>query len=340
MDEKKILISHGSGGLLTRRLIEELFVSEFDNPLLAQLNDQAIFERPPSGRLALTTDSYVVTPLFFPGGDIGKLAVCGTVNDLAVGGAVPKYLSASFIIEEGMEIAELKRVVHSMANTAKEAGVEIVTGDTKVVERGKGDRLYINTAGIGMIEEGVELDPTRIAPGDVIILSGTIGDHAIAVLTEREGIELETELESDCAALHRLIEKMLGATENRNGIKAMRDATRGGVATVLAEFAESSKTSLLIKEETVPIKESVRGATELLGFDPLYLANEGKLVAVVAKDDVDAVLGAMKSDPDGVDAAVIGVVEKAPAGKVVLETVIGNRRPLELLAGEQLPRIC
>jgi hydrogenase expression/formation protein HypE len=353
MNGKRILLSHGSGGLLTRRLIEELFVEEFKNPLLDRLNDQAVFEIPCAGRggpiserLAFTTDSYVITPLFFPGGDIGCLAVCGTVNDLAVGGAVPKYLSASFIIEEGMEIAELKRIVISMATAAKEAGVEIVTGDTKVVERGKGDRLYINTAGIGVVGAGVELDPTRIEPGDVIILSGTVGDHAIAVLTEREGIELESAVESDCAPLHLMIAKMLEAGGG-NGIRTMRDATRGGVATVLAEFAEVSKTSLLIREESVPVKESVRGACELLGFDPLYLANEGKLVAVVSKENADAVLAAMKDDPNGTDAAIIGLVEGEPkdttekaTGKVVLETIIGNRRPLEMLTGEQLPRIC
>ncbi len=339
MDAKKIELSHGSGGLKTRRLIEELFAREFDNPLLAPLNDQAIFG-PLSGRLAFTTDSYVVTPLCFPGANIGKLAVCGTVNDLAVGGARPKYLSASFIIEEGMEIGELRGIVRSMAKTAQEAGVEIVTGDTKVVERGKGDRLYINTAGIGVIDEGLELDPTRIKPGDAIILSGTIGDHAIAVLTEREGIELETEIKSDCAALHKMIAKMLEATGKGNEIKAMRDATRGGVATVLTEFAEASKTSLLILEEAVPIKESVRGACELLGFDPLYLANEGKIVAIVGKERAEEVLQIMKNDQYGRDAAIIGSVESDPVGKIILETTIGNRRPLEMLSGEQLPRIC
>ncbi len=339
MNEKKILLSHGSGGILTRRLIEELFLKEFDNPLLRRLNDQAVFSLPP-GRIAFTTDSYVVTPLFFPGGDIGKLAVCGTINDLAVGGAKPEYLSASFIIEEGMEIGELKRVVQSMALTAKEADVEIVTGDTKVVERGKGDRLYINTAGIGVVDNGNSPDPLNIEAGDVIILSGTIGDHAIAILTQREGIELETEMKSDCAPLHRLTEKMLSVEGGGRAIKAMRDATRGGVATVLVEFAVASKTSFVIQEELIPVKKSVRGACELSGFDPLYLANEGKLIAIVAKERADEVLRSMKNQMFGTDAAIIGTVESAKPGTVILETVIGNRRPLEPLTGEQLPRIC
>ena len=338
-DSKKILLGHGSGGSLTRRLIEELFLASFNNPLLAPLNDQAVFTLP-SSRLAFTTDSYVVNPIFFPGGDIGKLSVCGTINDLAVGGAEPVYLSASFIIEEGMSFEELKRVVASMADTARREGVEIVTGDTKVVERGKGDKLFINTAGIGVLRDSISLSPALIRPGDVVMVSGAIGDHGIAILTHRDGIELDVEVKSDCAALHNLVRDMLASVAPDNAIRAMRDPTRGGVATVLNEFASSSGSAILIREAQIPVREEVRGACEILGFDPLYLANEGKLIAVVAKEFSERVLKAMRDNPLGKDSAVIGEVVAGPKGKVLLETSVGNKRILEMLSGEQLPRIC
>ncbi|HEY4706692.1 MAG: hydrogenase expression/formation protein HypE [Deltaproteobacteria bacterium GWA2_55_10] len=336
-ENKTILLAHGSGGSYSRRLVEEVFAKAFSNPLLAPLNDQAVFTLP-AKKLAFTTDSYVVNPIFFPGGDIGKLSVCGTINDLAVGGAEPVYLSASFIIEEGLSMEELLRIVLSMAKTAKEAGVSIVTGDTKVVERGKGDKVFINTAGIGVLNIDQELTPANIRPGDVVIVSGTMGDHGIAILTHREGIQMESPVESDCAALHTLTNAMLAAAPS--GIKAMRDPTRGGLATVLNEFAASAGCSISIREDDIPVREAVKGACEILGFDPLYLANEGKLIAVVEAGSVEAVLKAMRSHPLGKDAAVIGVAEEGHKGKVLLETSIGNRRILDMLSGEQLPRIC
>lgn len=331
-----ILLAHGSGGSYSRRLVEDVFANAFSNPLLAPLNDQAVFSLP-AKNLAFTTDSYVVRPIFFPGGDIGKLSVCGTINDLAVGGARPVYLSASFIIEEGLSMDELKSVVESMAKTARDAGVSIVTGDTKVVERGKGDKLFITTTGIGVID-GPVLTPANIRPGDAIILSGSIGDHGIAIMTHREGIRMDVPVESDCAALHTLVKDVLAAAGP--GVRAMRDPTRGGLATVLNEFAASAGCSMTITEDALPVKEAVRGACELLGFDPLYLANEGKLVAVVAREFTKAALSAMRSHPLGKDAAVIGTVLDAPKGKVLLETSIGNKRIIDMLSGEQLPRIC
>ncbi len=341
---KKILLAHGSGGSLTRRLIEDVFAGAFDNELLAPLNDQAVFTVPKS-QLAFTTDSYVINPIFFPGGDIGKLSVCGTVNDLAVGGAKPLYMSASFIIEEGLDMDDLKKVVESMAKEAGASGVSIITGDTKVVERGKGDKLFINTAGIGVVQDGVSLSPTLIRPGDAVIVSGTIGDHGIAVMTKRAGIEMEVPVESDCASLWTLVAEMLGAG---GCIKAMRDATRGGVATVLNEFAISSGTTIVIDENLLPVKDAVTGACELLGFDPLSLANEGKLVAVVSGESAVRVLEAMQKNPLGRDAAIIGSVEKTAGGasaagqkgRLLMETRIGNRRIIDMPSGEQLPRIC
>lgn len=339
MKDELILLGHGSGGSLTRSLIEDVFVSAFDNPILSPLNDQAILNvtGAAGSRLAFTTDSYVVDPIFFPGGDIGKLSVCGTINDLAVGGAKPLYLSASFIIEEGMSLRELKRIVRSMALTAKAAGVMIVTGDTKVVERGKGDKLFINTTGIGSLDDSIDLSPTLIRPGDLIIVSGTIGDHGITILTHREGIDMQTPVESDCAPLHELINDMLSVS---NGIKTMRDATRGGIATVLNEFAATSGCAILITECDIPVKGAVRGACEILGFDPLYLANEGKLVAVVSECSAEKTISVMKRNMLGRDAAIIGRVVEEPAGTVLIETPIGNKRILGMLSGEQLPRIC
>lgn len=333
----EILLAHGGGGLLSRRLIEEVFLNAFSNKHLAPLNDQAILTVNRS-RLAFTTDSYVVNPIFFPGGDIGRLSVCGTINDLAVGGARPLYLSASFIIEEGLSFDELDRVVKSMADTAREAGVEIVTGDTKVVERGKGDRLFITTAGIGVVDDSVDLSPSLIRPGDVIIVSGTMGDHGIAILMHREGIRMEVPVKSDCAPLHSLAADMLKASGG--GIRAMRDPTRGGLSSTLNEFAGTCMCAMVMDEDRIPVLDAVRGACEILGFDPLYLANEGKLVAVVSPEAAPPVLEAMRRNPLGRDAAIIGTVEAGPGGKVLLETSIGNRRIIDMLSGEQLPRIC
>lgn len=334
--DKTVLLAHGSGGSYSRRLIEDVFAKAFSNPLLAPLNDQAVFSLE-GEKLAFTTDSYVVNPIFFPGGDIGKLSVCGTINDLAVGGAEPVYLSASFIIEEGLPMEELKKVVDSMAVTARAAGVHIVTGDTKVVERGKGDKVFITTTGIGVVR-GMELSPANIRPGDAVLVSGTMGDHGIAIMTHREGIMMDAPVVSDCAPLHTLARDILSAVPS--GVRAMRDPTRGGLATVLNEFAASCGCCVALKEEALPVKEAVRGACELLGFDPLYLANEGKLVAVVDGKDAGAALSAMRANPLGKDAAIVGTVIEAPKGKVLLETPIGNRRIIDMLSGEQLPRIC
>ena len=321
---------------MSHQLIHDIFLKAFDNEYLSPLNDQAIFNITAS-RIAFTTDSYVVSPIFFPGGDIGKLSVCGTINDLVVGGAEPLYLSASFIIEEGVLLEELRMVVNSMATTANHAGVKIITGDTKVVERGKGDKIFINTTGIGVVKDGVNLSPTMIRPGDAILVSGSLGDHGMAVMAQREGIQMDIPVESDCAALHELVKDMLSTSP---GVRAMRDPTRGGLATTLNELAISSTCGMIIREIDIPVKNAVRGACEILGFDPLYLANEGKLIAIVAQDAAVTILKAMKNNPLGKDAAIIGGVVHKPKGKVLLETSIGNKRMLEMLTGEQLPRIC
>jgi len=336
MRNDRILLSHGSGGKLSYQLVQNIFVKAFQNEYLLPLNDQAIFNLPAS-RIAFTTDSYVIHPIFFPGGDIGKLSVCGTINDLAVGGADPLFLSASFIIEEGLLVEELKAVVDSMSLTANNAGVKIITGDTKVVERGKGDKLFINTCGIGIIHNNVNLSPSFIRPGDVIIVSGSVGDHGIAILAHRSDIRMEAPIESDCAALHRLVKDVISQS---NGIRAMRDPTRGGLATTLNELAISSNLGMLINELNIPLKEEVKGACEILGFDPLYLANEGKLIAIVSEDSAKTVLETMKKNPLGRNASIIGTVIREPQGKVFLETSVGNKRILDMLSGEQLPRIC
>jgi hydrogenase expression/formation protein HypE len=335
--DKKILLGHGSGGLLSRNLINDIFLHAFSNPALAPLNDQAILEIR-TKRLAFTTDSYVVHPIFFPGGDIGKLSVCGTINDLAVGGATPLYLSASFIIEEGLPLSDLEGIASSMAGAARDAGVAIVTGDTKVVERGKGDKVFINTAGIGVLDDSVNLSPSNISPGDCVIVSGYMGDHGIAILTHRQGIQMDVPVESDCAALHTLTRDIL--LRSSNGVKAMRDLTRGGLATILNEFAIDSGASIVIEEDLIPVREAVKGACEILGFDPLYLANEGKIAVIVARECAEEVLKAMKGNPFGRDSAIIGSVEKEPKARLILSTSIGNKRILDMLSGEQLPRIC
>jgi hydrogenase expression/formation protein HypE len=335
-----ILLGHGSGGKLSAELIRDIFLPAFQNPVLARLDDQAIVNVN-GQRLAITTDSFVVKPLFFPGGDIGSLAVHGTVNDLAMGGATPLFLSAAFIIEEGFSIDELRRVVNSLRRAAAEAGVQVVTGDTKVVEKGKGDGLFINTTGIGLVPEGVDLSADRARPGDKVLLSGSIGDHGIAILAQREGLEFETQIESDSAALHTLVADMLGVTSNVNSdIRCMRDPTRGGVSSTLNEIAERSQVGIELDETSLPIHEQVRGACELLGLDPLYVANEGKLIAIVAPEAAEAVLKAMRNHPLGAEAQIIGAVKKENAGLVTMRTPFGTTRIVDMLAGDQLPRIC
>ena len=333
--EDKILLAHGSGGKLAHDLVEKSFVKTLANPLLAKLNDSAVFDV--SGRLAFTTDSYVVSPIFFPGGDIGKLAVCGTVNDLAMSGAKPLYLSLAFIIEEGLALSELERIVNSVRAAAGEAGVEVVTGDTKVVPRGSADKLFVNTAGVGVIAEGVDISGDKARPGDKVILSGAIGDHGIAVISQREGLSFSTRLKSDCAPLGGLVAEMLNASRN---INCLRDPTRGGLATTLNELAKQSKVSIRIEEQKIPVREAVLGACEMLGFDPLYVANEGKLVAIVPPGDADKVLRAMKKNKYGKDAVIIGEVAAEPPGRVVMKTVLGSSRIVDMLVGDLLPRIC
>jgi len=331
----KILLAHGSGGKLAHDLIKKSFVGMLDNPLLAQMDDSAVFDI--KGRLAFTTDSYVVNPIFFPGGNIGKLAVCGTVNDLSMSGAKPLYLSLAFIIEEGLLLSELKQIVGAIKATAEEAGVKIITGDTKVVDRGSADRLFINTAGIGIVPEGVNISGSNARLGDKVILSGTIGDHGIAVLSKREGISFSTELESDCAPLASLVGEMLKASRN---IHCLRDPTRGGLATTLNELAEQSKVGIRIEEAKIPVREEVVGACEMLGFDPLYVANEGKLIAMVAEEDAEKVLRVMKRHPYGKNAVVIGEVITEHPGRVVMKTLLGSSRIVDMLTGDLLPRIC
>jgi len=333
--EDKILLSHGSGGKLAHELVEKSFVKAFANPLLATLDDSAVMEF--NGKLAFTTDSYVVSPIFFPGGDIGKLAVCGTVNDLAMSGAKPLYLSLSFIIEEGLPQDELNEIVDSVRKTAQEAAVEIVTGDTKVVNRSSADKLFINTAGIGTIAERVDISGDKARPGDKVILSGTIGDHGIAVLSQREGLSFATQLESDCAPLGSLVTKMLAASPN---IHCLRDPTRGGLATTLNELAKQSKVSIRIEEEKIPVREEVLAACEMLGFDPLYVANEGKLVTIAPAKDADKILKAMRENRYGTNAAIIGEVEAEHPGRVVMKTCLGASRIVDMLVGDLLPRIC
>jgi hydrogenase expression/formation protein HypE len=334
-NEEKILPAHGSGGKLAHDLIEKSFLQPLFNPLLAQMDDAAVFDM--SGRLAFTTDSYIVSPLFFPGSDIGKLAVCGTVNDLAMSGAVPRYLSLAFIIEEGFPRADLDRVVASVRGTAAEAGVVIVTGDTKVVGRGNADGLFINTAGIGLVPEGVAVSGGNVRPGDKVILSGTIGDHGIAVLSKREGLSFATALESDCAPLGGMVAGMLAAAPD---IHCLRDPTRGGLATTLNEIARQSEVSIRIEEAKIPVREAVQGACEMLGLDPLYVANEGKLIAFVPPASAGKVLSAMRKHKYGKAAAVVGEVKAENPGRVVMETILGSSRVVDMLTGDPLPRIC
>ena len=339
--DKTITMAHGGGGRAMRELIERLIVPAFANPLLAPLEDQARIDvrglAEIGDRLAFTTDSYVVSPLFFAGGDIGTLAICGTVNDLAMSGAVPLFLSCGLIIEEGYATADLERVLASMSAAARQAGVQVVTGDTKVVNRGAADRLFINTAGIGVIAAGVNISATRAQPGDVIIVNGTLGDHGVAILVARNELELQSDIASDCQPLHGLVQAMLAVCPD---IHCLRDATRGGLATVLNEFALSSNAGMRLHEHALPLKPEVRGACEMLGLDVLYMANEGKLVAVVPREAAGAVLAAMRAHPAGVDSAIVGEVLAEPAGHVILNTLFGGERVVDMLVGEQLPRIC
>lgn len=329
-------------------LVEGLFLEHLRNPMLELLEDQAVFavgagNGHPPVRMAFTTDSYVVDPIFFPGGDIGMLAVHGTVNDLAVSGARPLYLSASFILEEGFPIADLKRIVTSMRAAADEAGVQVVTGDTKVVQKGSADKLFINTAGVGIIETGAQISAASARPGDKVILSGTIGDHGTTILIARGELELETDIESDTASLHSLIQSMLQTAAQLNlesGIHCLRDPTRGGVATTLNELAMSSNVCIEIDEDSIPVREEVKGACEILGLDPLYVANEGKLVAIISAELSAPLLAAMRQHPQGRDACIIGEVKETPEGIVAMVTGFGGTRIVDMLAGEQLPRIC
>jgi len=343
----RILLGHGSGGRLTAELIQRLFVPGFGNDILAALEDQATVRLPsPLGgegsgvrgpRIALTTDSYVVRPLFFPGGDIGKLAVHGTVNDLAVGGAVPRFLAAAFILEEGLALDDLRRIVASMREACDAVGTALVTGDTKVVDRGKGDQVFITTTGVGVVPEGRSLSIRNARLGDCILLSGTIGDHGIAVMSVREGLEFETVLESDTAPLAGLTEAMLAACP---GIRCMRDPTRGGLSSALNELAAASRVGVRLNEAAVPVRPEVHAACEMLGLDPLYVANEGKLIAVAPREDADRLLAVMRNHPLGRDATVIGEVVAEHPGLVLLRSLVGGERVVTLLAGEQLPRIC
>jgi hydrogenase expression/formation protein HypE len=332
---EKILLAHGSGGKVAHELIEKVMLKPLSNPLLNRLDDSAVFSC--SGRLAFTTDSYVVNPIFFPGGDIGKLAVCGTVNDLSMVGAKPLYLSLAFIIEEGLPLDELELVLVSIQEAAREAQVQIVTGDTKVVNNGSADRLFVNTAGVGTVPEGIDISGSNAQPGDKVILSGTIGDHGIAVLSQREGLGFSTKLESDCAPLNGLVAEMLAASKR---IHAMRDPTRGGLATTLNELAAQSEVGIRIEEEKVPVRDEVRGACEMLGIDPLYVANEGKLVAMVHSEDAEAVLEKMRRHRYGKNAAIIGEVQPDHPGRVVMKTALGASRIVDMLVGDPLPRIC
>ncbi len=331
----RILLAHGSGGKLMHDLIEKSFVSTLANPILNKMDDSAVFEL--DGRLAFTTDSYVVSPIFFPGGDIGKLAVCGTVNDLSMSGAVPLYLSLSLIIEEGLLIAELEKIVDSIHQATNEAGVEIVTGDTKVVNKGSADKLFINTSGVGRVPPGINISGANARPGDKVIVSGTMGDHGIAILSQREGLKFYVPIPSDCAPLNRLVAEMLEVSAN---IHCLRDPTRGGLATTLNEFTQQSQVGINIDEGSIPVNKAVLGACELLGFDPLYVANEGKLIAVVAPDDANEVLAKMRQNRYGHEAAIIGEVVSAHSGRVVMKTRLGASRIVDVLVGELLPRIC
>jgi hydrogenase expression/formation protein HypE len=331
-----VLLAHGGGGRLMHELLERVFVCAFSNPVLETRHDAAVVDLG-AARIAFTTDSYVVRPLFFPGGDIGTLAVNGTVNDLAMAGARPRYLSAGFIIEEGLAIGTLERVVASMRDAARAAGVEIVTGDTKVVDRGKGDGVFINTAGIGLVEHGRRIEPASVRPGDAVLLSGDIGRHGMAIMAVREGLEFESAIESDCAPVAAPVLELLGSGVD---VRCLRDLTRGGLASGLNEIAQAARVSIAIDERQVPVREDVRGACEILGFDPLYVANEGRFVAFVAEADAERALAILRQHEVSAGAKSIGRVAAGAAGAVTLRSVLGATRIVDMLSGEQLPRIC
>ena len=340
MDEK-VLLGHGSGGTMMKRIIEEVFFEAYAGAELLQGDDAAVLPVPPSGsRLAFSTDSFVVSPHFFPGGDIGRLAVCGTVNDVATSGAKPLYLSCGFILEEGYPISDLRRICASMADAAREAGVSLVTGDTKVVNRGHGDGVFINTSGVGVLPEGVDLGGSKCQPGDAVLVSGTLGDHGITIMSCRESLSFSAYVKSDAAPLNHLIADVMAAA---SGVRCFRDPTRGGLASTLNELASQSGVTIEVEEEKIPIRDSVRGACDMLGYDPLQVANEGKMVCVVAADQAQAALEAMKSNRYGADAAIIGAVATAHPDRgpsVFVRNAFGGRRILDMLVGEQLPRIC
>lgn len=337
MADKCILLDHGSGGLASQELISSIFVKHLDNPTLRGLEDSAVLDRP-AGRIAFTTDSYVVDPIFFPGGDIGMLAVHGTINDLAMRGAQPLCLSLGLILEEGMALADLERIVISIAACSRDSGVPVVTGDTKVVPRGKGDKIFINTSGIGVVADGIDISSKNAREGDVILLSGTMGDHGITIMTRRAGIAMQGKLESDTRPLHRLVQRLLD--ELPGSVRTLRDPTRGGVATTLNEIAANSGLGVELREEFLPVRPQVRAACELLGLEPLYLANEGKLLAVVGADQADTALKIMRETSEGAEAAVIGRMVGGKAGRVVITTPLGGLRLVTALHGEPLPRIC
>jgi len=334
MDDS-ILLAHGSGGKLSHELVEKRLLPFLANPILNKLDDSAIFEA--EGRLAFTTDSYVVNPLFFPGGNIGKLAVCGTVNDLAMNGATPLYLSLSAIIEEGFLLKELEQVMQSVKDAAEEARVSIVAGDTKVVNRGQADKMFITTSGVGVVPAGVDISGANAKAGDKVLLSGTIGDHGIAVMSQREGFRFTMTLESDCAPLNRLVSELLEVSPR---IHCLRDPTRGGLATTLNELARQSRVGIVVEETAIPMKDEVKAACELLGLDPIYVANEGKAVAIVDPVDAEKILARMRRNKYGRDAAMIGEVREEHAGKVIMKTKLGPSRIVDMLSGELLPRIC
>lgn len=330
----RILLGHGSGGKMMHQLIREYFVPEFK---LKSLNDSAVLEGINHGKIAFTTDSYVVSPIFFPGGDIGKLAVYGTVNDLSMVGAKPLYITAGLILEEGFPLEDLKRILSSVASAAEKSGVKIVAGDTKVVDKGKADGIFINTSGVGIVEKGVDISPIRVMSGDKVILSGPIGNHGISIIAERNGISFNPPILSDTAPLNGLVNEMLKTTKE---IHAMRDPTRGGLASALKEIAIDSGYCIVIEEESIPVPAGVRGACELLGFDPLYVANEGVLVAIVKPDVAESLINTIKRHPLGKEARLIGYVQETPAKMVLMKTSIGGTRIVEMLSGDQLPRIC
>ncbi len=332
----RVDMTHGAGGRAMAQLIEEVFVRHFDNEMLRAMNDQAAFAVS-AGRMVMATDGHVVSPLFFPGGDIGALAVHGTINDVAMAGARPLYLSAGFILEEGFPLADLERIVASMARAASEAGVAVVTGDTKVVERGKGDGVFITTTGIGLVPEGLDISAANARPGDKVLVSGHLGDHGVAIMSSRENLEFETAVVSDSAALHGLVAAMVAEVP---AIRTLRDPTRGGLAASLNEIAQSAGVGMRLSEEAIPIRPEVEAACELLGLDPLYVANEGKLVAICPAGDAESLLAAMRAHPLGRDAAIIGEVVADDMGFVTMETGFGGTRIVDWLAGEQLPRIC